>query len=83
MTELLKVRKDWLPVPLYIGAAVFVYLLFLFKRLADEILTIERQRAERAREETDYLTRRFSTVEREMGVKDGGRIKLLNLNNEM
>jgi hypothetical protein len=70
MADLLKLLKEFLPVEIAIISCIFIYLLLIFKRIAEKFITLNEKQASLAQDQAKYIHERLEVVERTLGISD-------------
>lgn len=70
MNDFLQLLKDFLPVEVALIAAVFVYLIFLLRNIAEKFISVAEKQAQLAETQTKYLNERLDVVEKTLGISD-------------
>jgi signal transduction histidine kinase len=70
MSDLLQLLKDFLPVEVAVIAAIFIYLLLLFKGIAEKFISIAERQTRLAEMQAKYLQERLNVVEKTLGISD-------------
>lgn len=70
MNDLFELLQKLLPAEIALIAGGFAYLLLLFKRMADEVISVSEKQAELAETQTQYIRERLDVVERTVGISE-------------
>jgi len=70
MSDLLELLKQFLPIEIAVIAAIFVYLLLLFKGIAEKFISIAEKQTELSETQTQYIQQRLDVVEKYLGISD-------------
>jgi len=70
MTEILDFLTRFLPVEIAIIAVIFIYLLILFKGIAEKFISLAEKQTTLAETQTHYIQDRLDVVEKFLGISD-------------
>lgn len=70
MKETLELLQHFLPIEIAIIAAIFIYLLILFKGLAERFISIADKQTKLAETQAQYIQQRLEAVEKYLGISD-------------
>ncbi len=70
MADIIQLLKDFLPIEIAILAAIFIYLLLLFKGIAEKFISLSEKQANLAEIQASYLAQRLDAVEKTLGISD-------------
>lgn len=70
MTDIIALLKDFLPVEIAVISAIFIYLLLLFKGIAEKFIELSEKQTSFAEKQADYIQQRLDVVEKTLGISD-------------
>jgi signal transduction histidine kinase len=70
MSDFLELLKQFLPIEIAVIAAIFVYLLLLFKSIAERFISIAEKQTQLSETQAQYLRERLDVVEQYLGISD-------------
>jgi septal ring factor EnvC (AmiA/AmiB activator) len=70
MSDLITLLKDFLPAEIAIISGIFIYLLLLFKKMAEQFISIAEKQATLAETQAKYIQQRLEVVEKTLGISD-------------
>jgi small-conductance mechanosensitive channel len=68
MGNLITFLKDFLPAEIAIISGIFIYLLLLFKKIAEEFISISEKQSAIAEAQAKYIQQRLDVVEKTLGI---------------
>lgn len=70
MSDIIALLKDFLPVEIAVISAIFIYLLLLFKGIAEKFIELSEKQTSFAEKQAEYIQQRLDVVEKTLGISD-------------
>lgn len=70
MSDIIALLKDFLPIEIALIFAIFIYLLLLFKRIAEKFIELSEKQTSFAEKQAEYIQQRLDVVEKTLGISD-------------
>ena len=70
MSTIITLLTDFLPVEIAIISAIFIYLLLLFKGIAEKFIELSEKQTTSAEKQAEYIQQRLDVVEKTLGISD-------------
>ena len=70
MSDIIALLKDFLPVEIAVISAIFIYLLLLFKGIAEKFIELSEKQTTSAEKQAEYIQQRLDVVEKTLGISD-------------